>query len=70
VLKLASTPGAADEVNVTFGWRLPNHLYTKENSYAARSLDQHTALIVIDLQAGTVANPTAHPTEEIVGAIR
>lgn len=30
------------------------------------SLDQHTALIVIDLQAGTVANPTAHPTEEVV----
>lgn len=29
-------------------------------------LDEQTALIVIDLQAGTVASPTAHPAEEVV----
>ena len=31
------------------------------------ALDARTALIVIDLQAGTLGGPTAHPAEEIVG---
>jgi len=31
------------------------------------ALDPATALIVIDLQAGTLGGPTAHPAEEIVG---
>lgn len=30
------------------------------------ALDQRTALIVLDLQAGTAANPTAHPAREII----
>lgn len=30
------------------------------------ALDEQTALIVVDLQAGTVANPTAHPAREVV----
>ena len=30
-------------------------------------LDDHTALIVIDLQKGIVSVPTAHPANEIVG---
>jgi nicotinamidase-related amidase len=30
------------------------------------ALDQQIALIVIDLQAGTAANPTAHPIAEVV----
>ncbi len=30
------------------------------------ALDEQAALIVIDLQAGTVANPTAHPAGEVV----
>lgn len=29
-------------------------------------IDRHTALIVIDLQQGTVSNPMAHPVEDIV----
>jgi nicotinamidase-related amidase len=29
-------------------------------------IDEQIALIVIDLQAGTVANPTAHPTGQVV----
>jgi nicotinamidase-related amidase len=29
-------------------------------------LDEQTALIVIDLQTGTVANPTAHPSGQVV----
>lgn len=30
-------------------------------------IDDRVALIVIDLQAGTTANPTAHPVDEVVG---
>jgi nicotinamidase-related amidase len=30
------------------------------------SLDPRTALVVIDLQRGTVANPTVHPIDEVV----
>ncbi len=29
-------------------------------------LDPHTALVVIDLQKGIVALPTAHPVREVV----
>jgi nicotinamidase-related amidase len=32
----------------------------------ATTLDQNTALIVIDLQRGVVAMPTAHPVDEVV----
>ena len=31
------------------------------------SLDPRTALIVVDLQAGTVRNPTVHPVDGVVG---
>ncbi len=30
------------------------------------ALDQQIALIVIDLQAGTIANPTAHPIDKVI----
>lgn len=30
------------------------------------ALDQQTALIVLDLQAGTAANPTAHPAGQVI----
>lgn len=30
------------------------------------ALDQHTALVVVDLQTGTLANPTVHPAGEIL----
>ena len=33
---------------------------------ALTTLDANTALVVIDLQRGVVALPTAHPTSEIV----
>jgi nicotinamidase-related amidase len=33
---------------------------------AVTTLDQNTALVVIDLQKGIVAFPTAHPTSEVV----
>jgi nicotinamidase-related amidase len=33
---------------------------------ALTALDQNTALIVIDLQKGVVAMPTAHPVDEVV----
>lgn len=33
---------------------------------ALTTLDQKTALIVIDLQKGIVALPTAHPTDEVI----
>ena len=33
---------------------------------ALTTLDQKTALIVIDLQKGIVAFPTAHPTVDVV----
>lgn len=33
------------------------------------ALDEQTALIVIDLQAGTVANATAHPAGEVVARV-
>ena len=38
----------------------------KENAMAAAALDPKTALILIDLQKGIVAMPTAHPVGEIV----
>ena len=31
------------------------------------ALDEHVALIVIDLQQGILATPTAHPTENVLG---
>jgi nicotinamidase-related amidase len=34
---------------------------------AVSTLDQNTALVVIDLQKGVAAMPSAHPMEEIVG---
>ncbi|QCO96746.1 cysteine hydrolase [Arthrobacter sp. 24S4-2] len=34
------------------------------------ALDEQAALIVIDLQVGTVANPTAHPAGEVVARAR
>ena len=34
------------------------------------TLDPRPALLVIDLQSGTLANPTAHPTETIVANAR
>lgn len=33
---------------------------------AVTTLDAKTALVVIDLQKGIVARPTAHPTEEVI----
>lgn len=33
---------------------------------ALSTLDPRTALIVVDLQAGTVRNPTVHPIDEVV----
>jgi len=38
----------------------------KKNTMAITTLDTKTALIVIDLQKGIVALPTAHPTDEVV----
>jgi nicotinamidase-related amidase len=38
----------------------------KENFMAITALDPKTALILIDLQKGIIANPTAHPAGEVV----
>jgi len=38
----------------------------KENTMAITTLDPKTALVVIDLQKGIVALPTAHPVNEVV----
>lgn len=34
---------------------------------ALTDIDAHVALIVIDLQAGTTANPSAHPIDTVIG---
>ncbi len=38
----------------------------KENTLSVTTLDQKTALIIIDLQKGIVCLPTVHPSSEVV----
>jgi nicotinamidase-related amidase len=43
-----------------------HHRAIEETAVPVTELDPTIALIVVDLQAGTAANPTAHPIEDVV----